>query len=123
MFTAAQAAQKVCVRAISTTRLFTAAQAAQKSSAPPAGQFSVGVNMRCAFGWGLFDRALSSGRCPEGAGLNPVLQAQRVALGLKPALRWLKCAAVRRWIAQLGSFARVVDGVVSRPVRSVARGG
>ena len=35
----------------------------------------------------------------------------------------LKCAAVRRWIAQLGSFARVVDGVVSRPVRSVARGG
>jgi len=35
----------------------------------------------------------------------------------------LKCAAVRRWIAQLGSFARVVDGVVSRPVRSAARGG
>ena len=35
-------------------------------------------------------------RHPFGAGLNPVLQAQRVALGLKPALRLLKCAAVRR---------------------------
>ena len=62
-------------------------------------------------------------RHPFGAGLSPALQAQRVALGLKPALRWLKCAAVRRWIAQLGSFARVVDGLVTRPVRSVARGG
>ena len=62
-------------------------------------------------------------RHPFGAGLNPEGQAQRVALSFGPALRWLKCAAVRRWIAQLGSFARVVDGVVSRPVRSVARGG
>ena len=35
----------------------------------------------------------------------------------------LKCAAARRLIAQLGSFARVVDGVARRPVRPWARGG
>ena len=35
-------------------------------------------------------------RHPFGAGLNPERQAQRVALGFGPALRWLKCAAVRR---------------------------
>ena len=35
-------------------------------------------------------------RHPFGAGLNPVEQAQRGALGFGSALRWLKCAAVRR---------------------------
>ena len=35
-------------------------------------------------------------RHPFGAGLNPERQAQRCALGFGPALRWWKCAAVRR---------------------------
>ena len=35
-------------------------------------------------------------RHPFGAGLNPEGQAQRAALSFGPALRWLKCAAVRR---------------------------
>jgi hypothetical protein len=48
----------------------------------------------------LVAHSLHSGRPgarhPFGTGLNPARQTQRVALGLHPALCWLKCAALRR---------------------------